>query len=96
MDESGEVVGLNDPYEQTKYVITKIEKALIQAGGSLDDVIRTRMYEVEINQWGEIGRAHGEFFRDIKPAATMVQVNSLISPELLVEIKVTAVAGEQG
>ena len=96
VDESGEVVGQNDPYEQTKYVLSKIEKALIQAGGSLEDIIRTRMYVVDINQWGEIGRAHGEFFRDIKPAATMVEVNSLISPELLVEIEVTAVAGEQG
>ena len=61
VDESGEVVGQNDPYEQTKYVLSKIEKALIQAGGSLEDIIRTRMYVVDINQWGEIGRAHGEF-----------------------------------
>jgi len=94
VDDSGEIVGLNNPYEQTKYVLSKIEKALNQAGGSLEDVFRTRMYVVDINQWGEIGRAHGEFFRDIKPAATMVEVNSLISPDLLVEIEVSAVVGE--
>jgi len=96
VDEGGEVVGLNDPYKQTKYVPSKIERVLNRAGGSLEDVIRTRMYVIDINHWEEIGKAHGEFFRDIKPAATMVEVKSLISPELLVEIEVSAVVGEQG
>jgi len=93
VDEGGEVVGLNDPYKQTKYVPSKIERVLNRAGGSLEDVIRTRMYVIDINHWEEIGKAHGEFFRDIKPAATMVEVKSLISPELLVEIEVSAVVG---
>jgi enamine deaminase RidA (YjgF/YER057c/UK114 family) len=91
VDESGQVVGLNDAYEQSRYALSKIEKALAQAGATMRDVIRTRMYVVDIRQWEQIGRAHGEVFRDIRPAATMVEVRALISPELLVEIEVTAV-----
>lgn len=91
VDESGEVVGLNNPYEQTKYILQKIEKALVEAGASLKDVTRTRMFVTEISKWEEIGRAHGEFFREIKPAASMIEVKGLISPGLLVEIEVTAV-----
>lgn len=91
VDERGEVVGLNDPYEQTKYIFQKIEKALAEAGASLKDVTRTRMFVTDISRWEEIGRAHGEYFRGIKPAASMIEVKRLISPELLVEIEVTAV-----
>lgn len=89
--ESGEVIGLNNPYEQTKYILQKIEKALGKAGASLKDVTRTRMFVTDISKWEEIGRAHGEFFREIKPAASMIEVKGLISPGLLVEIEVTAI-----
>jgi len=96
VDENGQVIGLNDPYEQTRYILAKIEKALDQAGASMKDVVRTRMFVTDISQWEEIGRAHGLYFKEIKPAASMVEVKSLISPELLVEIEVTAILGEQG
>ncbi len=91
VDESGEIVGVNNLYEQTKYILQKIEKALAEAGASLKDVVRTRMFVTDISQWEEIGRAHGEFFREIKPAASMIEVKGLISPGLLVEIEVTAI-----
>ena len=91
VDERGEIVGLNDPYAQTKYILQKIEKALVEAGASLKDVTRTRMFVTDISKWEEVGRAHGEFFREIKPAASMIEVKGLISPGLLVEIEVTAV-----
>ena len=94
VDENGQVVGLNDPYEQTRFILSKIEKALMQAGAALKDVIRTRMFVTDITQWEAIGRAHGSYFKTIKPAATMVEVKSLISPELLVEIEVTALVVE--
>ena len=94
VDENGEVVGLNDSYEQTKYVLTKIEKALTQAGASMKDVVRTRIFVTDISKWEEIGRAHGEIFREIKPAASMIEVKGLISPDLLVEIEVTAIVSE--
>ena len=89
----GEIVGKGNAYEQTKFVIQKIEKALKEAGASLKDVIRTRIYVTDISKWEEIGRAHGEFFREIKPATTMVEVKALIDPDLLVEIEATAVVG---
>lgn len=91
VDERGEVVGGNDPYAQTKFILQKIEKALAEAGASLKDVTRTRMFVTDISKWEEIGRAHGEFFREIKPAASMIEVKGLINPELLVEIEVSAV-----
>jgi len=91
VDERGEVVGGNDPYVQTKYILQKIEKALSEAGASLNDVTRTRMFVTDISKWEEIGRAHGEFFRESKPAASMIEVKGLINPELLIEIEVTAV-----
>jgi enamine deaminase RidA (YjgF/YER057c/UK114 family) len=94
VDERGEVIGRNDPYEQTKYILQKIEKALGEAGASLKDVTRTRMFVTDISQWEEIGRAHGEFFREIKPAASMIEVKGLISPELLIEIEVTAIISD--
>jgi enamine deaminase RidA (YjgF/YER057c/UK114 family) len=96
VDENGQIVGLNDPYEQTRYILAKIEKALAQAGASMKDVVRTRMFVTDISQWEEIGKAHGLYFKEIKPAASMVEVKALISPELLVEIEVTAILGEQG
>jgi enamine deaminase RidA (YjgF/YER057c/UK114 family) len=96
VDENGQVVGLNDPYEQTRYILAKIEKALEQAGASMKDVVRTRMFVTDISQWEEIGKAHGLYFKEIKPAASMVEVKALISPELLVEIEVTAILGGQG
>ncbi|NEM96922.1 RidA family protein [Pontibacter burrus] len=85
-----QVIGKGNAYEQTKFIFQKIEKALKEAGATLEDVVRTRMFVTDIRQWEEIGRAHGEVFRTIKPAATMVQVSALINPELLVEIEVTA------
>ena len=94
VDERGEIVGLNNPYEQTKYILVKIEKALIEAGASMKDVVRTRMFVTDISKWEEIGKAHGEFFRAIKPAASMIEVKGLINPDLLVEIEVTAIVLE--
>jgi len=89
----GEIVGKGDPYQQTEFILSKIASTLIELGSDLSDVIRTRMYVVNINQWEEIGRAHHKFFKNIKPAATMVEIKSLIDPDLLVEIEVTAVIG---
>jgi enamine deaminase RidA (YjgF/YER057c/UK114 family) len=94
LDENGNIVGVNDPYEQTKFIIAKIEKALISAGATLNDVIRTRIFVTDISRWEEIGRAHGEYFGKIKPAATMVEVRSLIDPAMLVEIEATAIINE--
>ena len=94
VDETGQVVGPGDPGEQTKFILSKIEKALTSAGGMLHDVVRTRMFVTNIADWEAIGRVHGLYFKDIKPAATMVEVKSLISPELLVEIEVTAILDE--
>ncbi|MBK6791733.1 MAG: RidA family protein [Anaerolineales bacterium] len=91
VDEDGNTVGANSSYEQTKFILAKIEKALTSAGASLKDVVRTRMFVTDISKWEEIGRAHGEFFREIKPAASMIEVKGLISPELLIEIEVTAI-----
>jgi enamine deaminase RidA (YjgF/YER057c/UK114 family) len=92
VDEYGQVVGINDPYEQARFILSKIEKALIEAGASLEDVVRTRIFVTDITHWEEIGRAHGLYFKEIKPAATMVEVKALIQPELLLEIEATALA----
>jgi|SRR5688500_12460112 len=94
LDQSGNLVGADDPYEQTRYIIAKIEKALNSAGAALTDVVRTRIFTTDISRWEEIGKAHGEFFRDIKPASTMVEVRSLINPGMLVEIEATVIIPE--
>ncbi len=89
------VIGKNDAAEQTRFIIKKIEKALIQLGAGLRDVIRTRIFVTDISLWKEIGRVHGEFFKDIMPATSMVEVKALISPELLLEMEATAILEEK-
>jgi enamine deaminase RidA (YjgF/YER057c/UK114 family) len=91
VDGLGNIVGVNDPYQQTKFILEKIEKALHEAGASMNDVVRTRMFVTDISQWQAVSLAHGEVFKDIRPAATMVEIQRLIEPEMLVEIEVTAV-----
>jgi len=94
VDEHNELVGGNSAYEQSKYIIQKIEKILKRAGAGLEHVIRTRMFVTDISRWEEYGRAHGEFFGQIKPCTTMVEVKALIQPEFLIEIEATAIVGE--
>lgn len=93
VDENNKLAGEDDAYAQTKYIIEKIEKVLNSAGASLADVVRTRMFVTDISRWQEYGKAHGEFFANIKPCTTMVEVSKLIAPEYLIEIEATAVIG---
>lgn len=91
-DENG-VVGKGQVYQQTRFILAKIEAVLQSAGFSMKDVVRTRMFVTDISKWEEIGKAHGEYFRDVKPATSMIQISRLIDPEYLIEIEVTAIRG---
>ena len=90
-DENGNIVGEGNFYEQTKFIFQKIEKVLKEAGATMKDVVRTRMFVVDISNWEEVGKAHAEFFKDVKPAATMVEVSKLINDKCLIEIEVDAI-----
>ena len=91
VDESGRVVGVDNAYEQTRFIISKIISYVEKAGGRAEDIVRTRMFVTDISKWEDIGRAHGEYLKDIKPVTTMVEVKSLISKDYLVEIEATAI-----
>ena len=93
-DADGNIVGIGDPYAQTQQILANIASALKRAGATLNEVVRTRIFMIDIAQWEAVGRAHGEVFGKIRPACTMVQVAKLIAPELLVEIEADAIVAE--
>ncbi|MDQ3021464.1 MAG: RidA family protein [Bacteroidota bacterium] len=89
--EEGRIIGEDDAYLQTKTILQKIEKVLNDAGAKLEDVVRTRIYVTDISKWEEVGKAHAEFFKDIKPVTSMVEISALIDPKMMVEIEAEAV-----
>ncbi|MBD0297176.1 MAG: RidA family protein [Flavisolibacter sp.] len=91
VNEQNNIVGIGDAYQQTHFILQKIQAVLERAGASLEDVVRTRMFVTDISRWQEYGRAHGEVFATIKPCTTMVEVSRLIAPEFLIEIEATAI-----
>ena len=91
VDEHNQLVGKDNAYEQTKFILGKIEKVLQQAGAGLKDVVRTRMFVTDISRWEEYGKGHGEFFSKIRPCTSMIEVKGLIEPEYLIEIEATAI-----
>lgn len=91
VDEHNVLIGEGSAYLQTKFILQKIEAVLKQAGAEMKDVVRTRMLVTDISQWEEYGRAHGEFFKDIRPCTSMIEVKGLISPQYLIEIEATAI-----
>ena len=91
VDDTGAVIGEGNPYEQAKFIYSKIERALKQGGASLEDVVRVRTFVTDISRWEDVARAQGEVFENIRPAATLVEVSALVDPRLLVEIEVDAI-----
>jgi enamine deaminase RidA (YjgF/YER057c/UK114 family) len=91
VNEKGELVGKDNFYEQTRYILSKMQRVMEEAGFALNDVVRTRIFVTDIKQWEAVGRAHQEFFGEIKPATTMVEVSALISPDYLVEIEASLI-----
>ncbi|MBI1342137.1 MAG: RidA family protein [Terrimonas sp.] len=95
VDDNGKTVGVDNAYEQTLFIIKKIEAVLLRAGATLEDVVRTRMFVTDIARWQEYGKAHGERFGQIKPSTSMIEVRGLIDPEFLIEIEATAIIGSE-
>ena len=91
VDEKGDIVGIGNAYEQTKYIFQKIEKYLAEAGAALENVVWNRMYVTDISKWEDIAKAHAEFFKNIKPCATMVEIKGFIHPDMMVEIETEAI-----